>query len=165
MLEWLKEQVSILRTFYHADPKTLNFLWECPRELQLEFGESRGRAGNRGARKKRVNQRQDNESKETTTVLATDTNPVASNKTQEHLVTQQEVAVGVVGEEVEEVAEAAEEEEGAEVGDKRHPLYNILRHQEKRPVNTQERDSVKGKYTLVVFVVTQNTVRTTALNI
>ena len=80
MLEWLKEQVSILRTFYHADPKNPKLPLGMPTGIAMEFGESRGRAGNRGARKKRVNQRQDNESKETTTVLATDTNPVASNQ-------------------------------------------------------------------------------------
>ena len=80
LLEWLKEQVSMARTFYHADPKNPKLPLGMPSGIAMEFGESRGKPnykdskGNRGGSQ----QLQKSKPKETTMVLATGTGAAAA---------------------------------------------------------------------------------------
>ena len=81
LLEWLKDQVSMARTFYHANPKNPKLAFG----IAMKFGESRGKLNYRGSKGNRggsqQQQQQKSEPKETTTVLATDTRAAATSNT------------------------------------------------------------------------------------
>ena len=75
MLHWLDKQVSMARTFYHADPKNPKLPLGMPSGIAMEFGKNRGKPNNeRGNGRGGGSQaKQNSEPIDTTTVLATDT--------------------------------------------------------------------------------------------
>ena len=82
ILDWLEKQISMARTFYHADPKNPKLPLGMPSGIAMEFGESRGKPNyNNNSRGKKENSQQKSESEETTTVLATDTGAAATPNT------------------------------------------------------------------------------------
>ena len=77
LLDWLDKQVSMARTFYHADPKNPKLPLGMPSGIAMEFGKNRGKPNNergngRGGGSQQ-HSRQKSEPIDTTTVLATDT--------------------------------------------------------------------------------------------
>ena len=75
MLHWLDKQVSMARTFYHADPKNPKIPLGLLSGIAMEFGKNRGKPNNeRGNGRGGGSQsKQNSEPIDTTTVLATDT--------------------------------------------------------------------------------------------
>ena len=75
MLDWMEKQVSMARTFYHADPSNPKIKLGQPSGIAMEFGDDKGNSkkkdskGNKGG----AQHSQKSEPEDVTTVLATDT--------------------------------------------------------------------------------------------
>ena len=76
MLDWMEKQVSMARTFYHADPSNPKIRLGQPSGIAMEFGDNKGNQnkkkdsmGGKGG----CQHEQKSEPEDTTTVLATDT--------------------------------------------------------------------------------------------
>ena len=74
MLDWMEKQVSMARTFYHADPNNPKIKLGQPCGIAMEFGENESNAQNKNSKgnKGGSQHEQKSEPEDVTTVLATD---------------------------------------------------------------------------------------------
>ena len=75
MLDWMEKQVSMARTFYHADPTNPKIKLGQPSGIAMEFGDNKGDGKKKDSKGQKGGSRQEQKSEpdDVTTVLATDT--------------------------------------------------------------------------------------------
>ena len=73
MLDWMEKLVSMVRTFYHFDPRNPKIQLGQPSGIAMEFGDSKSNSQNKNSKGKGgSHQEQKSKPEDTTTVLATD---------------------------------------------------------------------------------------------